>query len=209
VLLAGRLPSTAHGPALDLPPERAGPAELSPPDATVLPAPHALAVEAERLDAVESRLGTLDVRLESVSRDLASQAAGGEEEASRRESRLATVELGIARLGTTVEQLTTRQVELQTRLDRALETLQALAQSRAETKPDQRPAPAARVPFRLVAIDSWDGVAHAVLEVAGRAAFVAVGESHGGWTVRAIESETGAVHWRGPKGQTATQRLGR
>lgn len=209
VLLAGRSSPTTHGPALDLPPEPEAPAVLSPPDATVLPGPHSPPVESARLDAVEARLGALDERLKSLSHALASQAAEGEEEASRRESRLASVESGLGRLGTAVEQLAARHAELQTRLDGALETQQALAQSREETKPAQHPAPAARVPFRLVAIDAWDGAPHAVLDVAGRTVFVAVGESHDGWTVRAIELATGRVHWRGPKGQSATQRLGR
>lgn len=67
-------------------------------------------------------------------------------------------------------------------------------------------APQARLPFAVLGVEHWGGVAQVAISRAGGASWLAAGESLDGWQVLAIQG--GEVVWRAPSGQTVTQPVG-
>lgn len=82
------------------------------------------------------------------------------------------------------------------RIEQALQPLQAAV--RAEQTEPEQPA----LPFEVVSVDLWDGVAYVSLAYDDGIALVRAGQSRAGWTVRSIDLESGQVMFRNAQGQT-------
>ncbi|MGK2926852.1 MAG: hypothetical protein ACSLE2_14650 [Lysobacterales bacterium] len=67
-------------------------------------------------------------------------------------------------------------------------------------------APQVRLPFTVLGVEHWGGVAQVAIARAAGASWLAAGESLDGWQVLAIQGRE--VVWRAPSGQTVTQPAG-
>ncbi len=143
--------------------------------------------------ALWQRLDTLVTRLdEAVTRQPTPDALNDQAKAT-----LDRMEALLAQQTAVVEQLVAVTASWETRID-SVEQPPSLPTETAQGGPAGRP------PFRLEAIDVWDGVNQVTLSQAGQRTFLQTGDRQAGWTVIRIDPLVRQVEWTDPHGQSHT-----
>ena len=128
------------------------------------------------------------------------------------EHRMVTLEQSLAQSRQDQEALTQRFEQQGRRLEAIVVPRPASARSSgspgAATGAGGRAAavPQARLPFSVLGVEHWGGVAQVAISRAQGSTWLAAGESLDGWQVLAIQGRE--VVWRAPSGQTVTQPTG-
>ena len=189
------LPEGADHPAIASAPEEmsadSGAAEPAAPSAP----PDDLGTLREQVRGLSERLNVLGSRIQELS-DL--------------EQRIGTLEQTRAQSRQDQEALTQRVEQQGRRLEAIVIPRPAPARPAgpAGGAPGGRAtgAPQVRLPFTVLGVEHWGGVAQVAIARAAGASWLAAGESLDGWQVLAIQGRE--VVWRAPSGQTVTQPAG-
>jgi hypothetical protein len=84
-------------------------------------------------------------------------------------------------------ELTTRLASLEQGLNEVQRTQADGRKAQPRAQAPEAPPPPVKLPFRLAAIDSWNGELYAALSMRGQIDLVQAGERYSGWTVEAID----------------------
>jgi len=193
------LPEGADHPALA--PARD---EMSVDLAAAEPAAPAAATPADELATLREQVRGLSERVSALGSRL--------QDLGDLEQRIGTLEQTLAQARQDQETLTQRVEQQGRRIDTIVVPRPAPARSSgspgASAGAGGRAAavPQARLPFSVLGVEHWGGVAQVAIARAQGSTWLAAGESLDGWQVLAIQGRE--VIWRAPSGQTVTQPAG-
>ncbi|MGK2927663.1 MAG: hypothetical protein ACSLE2_18775 [Lysobacterales bacterium] len=170
--------------------------------ASAVPADQATAVTADDLAALREQVRGLSERVSILGNRI--------QDRGDLEQRIVTLEQTHAQTRQDQEALTQRVEQQGRRLEAIVVPRPAPARSSgaAGGAPGGRmaAAPQARLPFAVLGVEHWGGVAQVAIARPQGATWLVAGESLDGWQVLAIQGRE--VVWRGPSGQTVTQPVG-
>ena len=178
--------------------------EVSVDSAAAEPAAPAAATPPDDLTALREQVRGLSERVSALGSRF--------QEMAELEQRIGTLEQTLAQSRQDQEALTQRVEQQGRRLEAIVVPRPASARSSgspgAATGAGGRAAavPQARLPFSVLGVEHWGGVAQVAIARAAGASWLAAGESLDGWQVLAIQGRE--VIWRAPSGQTVTQPAG-
>ncbi len=172
--------------------------------ASAVPADQATAVTADDLAALREQVRGLSERVSILGNRI--------QDRGDLEQRIGTLEQTLAQARQDQETLTQRVEQQGRRIDAIVVPRPAPARSSgspgASAGAGGRAAavPQARLPFSVLGVEHWGGVAQVAISRAQGSTWLAAGESLDGWQVLAIQGRE--VIWRAPSGQTVTQPAG-
>jgi len=173
-------------------------------------------VKASKIKRFEDQYETINRRLVSLSgqidRGFKSQqthSADVKRNLTVMAESLQTIEVVIADLGESNQELNRRIGEATSQLESLVKNVRALKIVKRKSAAKHKPRPVKIPPFHIDAIDVWDDVTYVAVSQAGRAAFLKAGERQSGWAVTRIDRLKGQVDFQGPAGQVHSVSLQR